>query len=84
MDAATIRTLGPFWSELDRLLLREFMCFPWESTNPEVAAVWRCLTHPDNLSALEDWARGIESFNDFASGCTVRALSECRARAAKL
>ena len=46
--------VDPLWSDLDRLLLREFMCWPWESNNPEVHAVWERLTHPDNLAALEE------------------------------
>jgi hypothetical protein len=83
MDVATIRSLLPVWSELDRLLLREFMCWPWESKNPEVAAVWERLTHSNNWAALEDWARGVESFNEFAKGCTLRALAECRSRGAR-
>lgn len=78
---ATVRLLLPFLSDLDRLLLREFQCWPWESENPEVHAVWERVTHPDNLAALEDSAHDMESFNDFAKGCTIRALAECRARA---
>ena len=77
-------SLRPYWSDLDKLLLREFMCWPWESANPEVAMVWERLTHPDNLASLENWARNLESFNEFAKGCTLRALADCRSRAAKL
>jgi hypothetical protein len=79
----TIRLLLPLWTKLDELLSREFMCWPWESDNPEVKAVWERLTHSDNLTALEDWAQGVESFNDFARGCTLRALAECRSRRAR-
>jgi len=79
----TVRRLWPLWCDLDRLLLREFMCQPWESQNPEVHAVWEQLTHPDNLAVLEDWAQGVESFNEFAKSCALRALAECRARAAR-
>ncbi len=67
------------WSDLDRLLQQEIQCWPWESENPEVHAAWARLTHPDNLTALEEWARGLESFNELARGCTLRALAECRA-----
>ncbi len=80
---ATIRQLWPFWSDLDRLLLRELQCWPWESKNPEVHAVWERLTHPDNLAAMEEWAQGVESFNEFAKDSTLRALAECRLRSAK-
>ena len=73
----TIRKLWPLWAELDRLLLREFMCWPWESQNPQVGTVWERLTHPDNLAALEAWSEGVESFDEFAKGCTLRALAEC-------
>jgi len=73
--------LWPLWCDLDRLLLPEFQCWPWESKNPEVAAVWERLTCPDNLTALEGWAQGVESFNEFAKGMTLRALAECRSRA---
>jgi hypothetical protein len=76
--------LFPLWSDLDRLLLPEFQCWPWESENPEVHAVWARLTHPDNLAALEDWAQGVESFNEQAKGCTLRALAECKSRAGEL
>ena len=76
--------LMPLWSDLDRLLLPEFQCWPWESENPEVHAVWARLTHPDNLAALEDWAQGVESFNELARDCTLRALAECRSRAGEL
>jgi len=79
---AAIRQLSPFWFELDRLLLREFMCQPWESANPEVHAVWERLTHPDNLAVLEDWSQDVESFNEYAKVSTLRALAECQARAA--
>ena len=48
LSPATIRQLSPLWFELDRLLLPEFQCQPWESENPEVHAVWERLTHPDN------------------------------------
>ena len=78
-----IRSLSPFWSDLDRLLIREFMCWPWESQNAEVQAVWEKLTHPDNLEALESQGRDAESFNRFAKGCTLCALAECRSRTAK-
>jgi hypothetical protein len=79
----TVRRLWPLWCDLDRLLLREFMCQPWESQNPEVHAVWERLTQPGNLAVLEVWAEGVESFNEFAKSCTLRALAECRARAAR-
>lgn len=82
LNPVTLRQVWPHWCDLDRLLLREFMCQPWESENPEVHAVWERLTHPDNLAALEDWAQGVESFNEFARSCTLRALAECRMRAA--
>ena len=75
--------LWPLWCDLDRLLLLEFQCWPWESHNPEVAAVWERLTHPDSLAALENWAEGVEGFNEFAKGLTLRALAECRSRAGK-
>ncbi|MDB5307738.1 MAG: hypothetical protein JWO38_1940 [Gemmataceae bacterium] len=75
--------LLPLWSDLDRLLLREWQCWPWESANPEVHAAWERLTQPDNLAALESWARGVESFNEYAKGMTLRALTECRSRATK-
>jgi hypothetical protein len=81
MNPATIRKLWPLWSEIDHLLLSECQCWPWESKNPEVHALWDRLSHPDNLAALEDWALTVESFNEFAKGMTVRALAECRARA---
>jgi hypothetical protein len=74
--------LVPLWFELDRLLLREFQCWPWESENPEVHAVWERPTHPDNLAALEDWAQGVEAFNDLAKGCSLRALADCSSRVA--
>src|SRR3954447_19819898 len=80
--AKSANPLLPLLSDLDRLLLLEFQCWPWESQNPEVHAVWERLTHPDNLAALEDWSQGMESFNELAKGCTFRALAECRARAA--
>jgi hypothetical protein len=83
MSPATIRQVWPYWSDLDRLLLRELMCWPWESQNSEVHAIWGRLTHPDNLAALEEWAQGVESFNEFAKGCTLRALTECRLRSAE-
>jgi hypothetical protein len=76
LNPATIRQLCPLWCDLDRLLLPEFQCWPWESQNPEVHAVWERLTHPDSLAALEDWAQGVESFNEFAKGRTLRALAE--------
>ncbi len=79
---AAIRVLWPLWSDLDRLLLRELMCLPWESRNPEVHAVWERLTRPENLAALEEWGQGVESFDEFARASTLRALAECRARAA--
>jgi hypothetical protein len=79
---ATIRQLWPLWSDLDRLLLRELQCWPWESKNPEVHVVWERLTHPDNWAALEEWAQGVETFNDFAKGCTLRALADCKLRSA--
>ncbi|AWM37582.1 hypothetical protein GobsT_44300 [Gemmata obscuriglobus] len=75
--------LLPLWCDLDRLLLREFMCLPWESQNPAVHAVWERLTRPDNLVALENWGLGVESFNEFARESTLRALAECRARVAE-
>jgi hypothetical protein len=81
--ARSLNPLLPLWSELDRLLVREFMCWPWESQNPEVGAAWERLTHPDNMAALEDWAQGLESFNDIAKSCTLRALAECRSRGSK-
>jgi hypothetical protein len=83
VSPATIRQLWPLWTDLDRLLLREFQCWPWESRNPEVYAVWERLTRPENLAALEEWGQGVESFNESAKGCTLRALDECRARATK-
>jgi hypothetical protein len=75
--------LLPLWIDLDRLLLREFQCWPLESENPEVHAIWERLTHPDNWAALEDWTEGVESFNEYAKGMTLRALADCRSRAAK-
>lgn len=74
--------LYSLWCDLDRLLLLEFQCWPWESQNVEVASVWERLTRPEHLPALEDWAQGVESFNEYARGITLRALAECRARAA--
>lgn len=68
------------WSDLDRLLLHEFMCFPWQSKNPEVSAIWDSLTHPNNLRALEESARDVALFNNFAKECILRALSDCRLR----
>jgi hypothetical protein len=82
--AKSANPLLPLLSDLDRLLLREFQCWPWESENPEVHAVWERLTHPDNLAALADWAQGVESFNEYAKGITLRALAECRSRAVPL
>jgi len=82
--AKSANPLLPLLSDLDRLLLREFQCWPWESENPEVHAVWERLTHPDNLAALADWAQGVESFNEYAKGVTLRALAECRSRAVQL
>lgn len=69
----TPHPLLPLWFDLDRLLLREFQCWPWESTNPEVHDVWERLTNPTNLAALEDWAQDVESFNDWTKSCTLRA-----------
>lgn len=77
-----IHSLSPLLSELDRLLVREFMCWPWESEKPEVQAVWEKLTHPDNLAAMENQGRDVESSNAFAKGCTLRALADCRSRKA--
>jgi hypothetical protein len=82
MNPATIHQLWPLWCDLDRLLLKEFQCWPWESRNPEVHAVWERLTDPDNLTLLEDWAQSVETFNEYAKACTLRALAECQARAA--
>lgn len=76
MSPATVRLLSPLWLDLDRLLLREFQCPPWESENQEVHAVWERLTHPDNLTALEDWAQGVDSFNDYGKIKAARVRTE--------
>ena len=59
LNPETTRLLWPLWCELDRPLLPEFQCWPWESGSPEVHALWERLTHSDNLAALEDWAQDV-------------------------
>ena len=94
MDLAALHPLLPLWSELDRVYVQSeygrwlnsepgASLWPWESDNPALRTLWEQITLPENQAALEDWARGVESFNEFAKGCTLRALAECRSRVAK-
>jgi hypothetical protein len=77
MDVDAIHPLMTHWCDLDRVYLTSEYArwvgnepgssfWPWESDNPELRELWERLTHPANLPALEDWARGVDSFNDFA------------------
>ena len=91
MDSSAVHPLMQHWCDLDRVYIKSEFArwfvnepgssrWPWELDNPELQEVWERLTRPQNLTALEDWARGVDSFNEFARGCTLRALSDCRSR----
>lgn len=81
----------PLWDALDRLMLEGLGRWwvdgwpgawlpPWESDDPAVQSVWEQLTRPENLTALLDWGRDLESFNEMAFTSTAMAIETCRLR----
>jgi hypothetical protein len=81
MSPATLHHLWPFWLALEDALAEESLCWPWDSEDPEVQACWERLTHPDNLTALRDWAKDFNMFQEYVKVCTRRALADCEERA---
>ena len=72
-------TLEPFWLELARARAGagEFDVAPWESQNAEVQRLWRELTGPSNLKALEELSLSSAELNMAAQEAVRQALRAC-------
>jgi hypothetical protein len=82
MDGHTdrINRLLTLWLDLQKAVAKngQRSVFPWSSRETEVAALWKQITQPKNLRALEEWLFqiGPGELETWAQ----RALLECRKR----
>jgi hypothetical protein len=72
-------TLEALWLELARAKVDagEFDVFPWESQNVEVQRVWREVTDPSRLKALEEFSLSSAGLNAAAQEAARQALRAC-------